>query len=922
VINHDRHKPSRKEMSSVKRRLHFLSMRAYVPQFRDSVRTNLNTLLAGVTPVPIKVAEYFYQNQYPFDFYSKSDNFSSILKTDEYLSDLIYVHDEGEGKAKISILNIHFAYCLAECSALFGDISNKAGGDTANVSFSSSSSSSKMIDSERLQVSIGKIRTYIEEELFESLFGQNMQKLHADQRFFLLREVGPGLLDAFCKFQIWHPGTIPDRRDRKTGLPKPREMRNSFLIEAFRIIDARSHMSNRFPIIRDWFRRIVDAYKEMKKDTSDPEIMEFYLTFTTYACRNIAFEAASTHNEQLIEVGKRLLEPFEKNYQVADALGNLCKHHLLIYKYKYCPRPGSSTNSEGHLKIAGAAEKNDHRNDDDDDDDDDSLLDEAVPADQSQTLTIKSMKQKLEEILVITNEGFFWFKNAAFFSNFNNSNPMVSAAQIITVCLETVRAIITAIGDAKDLPKQERIKRFIAYLKKPKDVLYFEGFLKELNREAFPDRCSAMLTQAKNSIYAGKRSFYEHYAKIRLTERLIARCNDQLTELTVNPKTFAYMSKSEITFPIIEAKLILGGDLDQVPSSASAWCIVACLKWIAEQHNKLTDTLAEKNVDIATLEVIEKYFIASALLAGFTTAKIPSALTPDEELERYLKAANLSHDTAAKASSFMEAVLEKWKSETTIIHEEKSSILQKRSSTFDDNIVNDRSYYGLKGRVMQIMIYIWKILYGKDKENSGKGKLTEEDGEEGEEEEEAKKMNVAALQESLKEMYAFTVAREDANKPSRFICQNLACSRIMPFNPFLHYFFIEGSSIGEKTLSKVLKENPIAREQEYRKPLYQDIFVTFHGRIIYWKSNSNYYYYNEHHNQQHLRSFEGQVPKDKRFTIKCHELSSSSSSINIGFADRYYKDMGFQENDEVSFVIGLTDRGIRAFGVKKVNGQR
>jgi hypothetical protein len=167
----------------------------------------------------------------------------------------------------------------------------------------------------------------------------------------------------------------------------------------------------------------------------------------------------------------------------------------------------------------------------------------------------------------------------------------------------------------------------------------------------------------------------------------------------------------------------------------------------------------------------------------------------------------------------------------------------------------ERSFFGLEARLCLVMINVYRVL-----RNAGNTAFQNQ------------------LRDSTFELFEFTKDLSHATVPRIFLIEN----RIMEVNPFCCFVVIGVTELGANCMA--LKANPPEREKEYRKQKYSKLLKVLTGDCVVHESI--------------LR-------------IHCIELG-----VHVGFDNKLYEGV-IAEGDFVSFVMGLTDRGIRAYGIRK-----
>jgi hypothetical protein len=123
----------------------------------------------------------------------------------------------------------------------------------------------------------------------------------------------------------------------------------------------------------------------------------------------------------------------------------------------------------------------------------------------------------------------------------------------------------------------------------------------------------------------------------------------------------------------------------------------------------------------------------------------------------------------------------------------------------------------------------------------------------------------------------------NASVPRLFLVNN----SLMPGNPFCSFIFIEQTDIHEKR--EEFRNEPVKRELLYRWAEYEGKLRVLLGTV-------------------EERPF-GSATK---LRIRCSDLG-----ILLGIDSAVLPSLQLYSGDNVSFVVGLTDRGMRAYGVQK-----
>jgi hypothetical protein len=803
---------------------------------RRTVRLCVFYALFTSRTVPVVVADLFYRN-------GNVTHFTDPNAYAKQFSSLSGIVAFDEAHAILSVVTMQLAYLLAESKYIFGSRNSER--------------NEFVVDPGNLEITFEHIHEYVGGELLPILCSCSQSPI-TKYRQKITSAANTAMLDAFCQFELWHPGPIPKFINYKGEL-RDGKMHNSFLIEVLLKTYNRVKLEAKkiswvelSKIVRSWYHSLIKGFESETKSVQ---------TFTLYLCRFIAYEASRLRKLSLIDEAWQLQENFPDDFQVCEIRGTICKTEVMIYKFFYGMDGDGDNEDESSEQVE---------------------LTDGVQEEAQHTLTLH---QDLDAVLDAANKAFSWFEQAAKLSKYGIPSPMVSAAQTLVTCLEAIRLML-----CKNRPQE-----FVRLFQDPRHAAVFKDFWDKLKRSNIPDLCTRMLTRASNCNQQSNESgLFEQRQKRKDTDNLIHRCMESLTELTSVENQYAYRMKP-ITFPIDEAKLMLISGI-QTPiannSEALAWSIVACALSIAKEYRNKPDQ--------SVFDTLEKYFTASTLLAGFNVGKENFARhSLSDTLRKFLSAAD---GTALKKVNVLclREIIQQWISSSSYTEEEispkkpesttKLPLGKKKAPAPLDYARLIRPSLGLQAYLSLIMVNVWQVLddYRHNQDESRTNAS----------------LNLELLSKSTHDIYTFAKKLELSKKPRIFLAKPTLNS-VMPDNPFCSFFFIETTALGAegKALGMDYSSRSV-REQIYRNRPYSEDLEILHGTI---------HLSTKDHSSTKVQVEGSQSSVKESYFIACDELS-----VNISFDHRYYQMTRLLEGDRVTFVLGISFWGLRAFGVQKV----
>jgi hypothetical protein len=836
-----------------------------LPQFKDMLDNmspeEINVLqlcvfyaiFTGHLKVPGSLASLFYHQ-------GKIVDRRFELPCESGLSSLIEVDECND----LSIYTTHLAYLLAGLDMLFGR--TRPSEPVISDKLSISVESLRRFINEKFLPFICEWHNVITEESLSSPTNSPQQESVAQmkpRRRDILSCAAAGLRDAFCEFNIWHPGEIP-LKNEGNGKDNVPEMHNSFLLEA--LLKTRK-VRWTFPIIKCWFLTLLYSFRGLD---------DVRATFATHASRYFAYVAMVRKDFSLIEEAKALLEPADTVYKVdtimCDARGNVFKREVLIYKYllvdiRIDPRRVTDINyidedeAIGRLDDGAEITKTGHP------------VSAAGAGDN-----IRKDYDTIVKIKKLADDGYYWFERAAEATQYCHPFPMVAAVQIMVAYLECLRSIVVPdvtnyktfvqlqVGKADLLPRTD--KRLIGLLSGVK---------------AIAESTLMMITYARNSNMRSRDSGrYEHSHRLATTSKYIDENERRLKKLTVLEAEIGY-KVVPIQFDIVGAKnLFVKGNRRSTPEiAAQAWCIVTCLLSISSAKY-IGETGSEKpQRDLSYFHTLWTLFISSTVLAGhhFMEEKAPL-----EELQKCVEEAKRAHPREADIldrNEYLRDEIAEWARKCSRItnpsasQNTSSSSANQTSPSFGVAFRHD--YFGSATEAAEnrsfafhdcylcgVMVSIWHVL----RDSPASSTFAD---------------NVRMLEESNKVCFAKSEMLPNASVPRLFLVNN----SLMPGNPFCSFIFIEQTDIHEKR--EEFRNEPVKRELLYRWAEYEGKLRVLLGTV-------------------EERPF-GSATK---LRIRCSDLG-----ILLGIDSAVLPSLQLYSGDNVSFVVGLTDRGMRAYGVQK-----
>jgi hypothetical protein len=475
----------------------------------------------------------------------------------------------------------------------------------------------------------------------------------------------------------------------------------------------------------------------------------------------------------------------------------------------------------------------------------------------------------LNTVWDVALRGYYYFGKAVELSGFRNSYPMVAAAQTLVALLEYVEVVV-----CKDVGVGKTLGDVLA---NPKlCAKKYQSFVEKIDRDGVGDKCTVMLSRARSAnLKSSDSGLYEHTLSTTKTNRLIEEYEHKLDNLLTPSNGHGYQV-SPVTYQVSEARrLLIRGIRSSIADcpTALAWCLVTCGLFLANPSpvpGSASSNNSSRETELLYAEIrpeydtLEKYFTASALLSSllFRPNLEPS---PHRELQRFLKDAASRHpgysSFAALDADRLRTITMDWISYCSdsvnrgIAMSSPAVSIPNHDCCAQKEIEPERSFFGLEARLCLVMINVYRVL-----RNAGNTAFQNQ------------------LRDSTFELFEFTKDLSHATVPRIFLIEN----RIMEVNPFCCFVVIGVTELGANCMA--LKANPPEREKEYRKQKYSKLLKVLTGDCVVHESI--------------LR-------------IHCIELG-----VHVGFDNKLYEGV-IAEGDFVSFVMGLTDRGIRAYGIRK-----
>ena len=877
----DNPKPS----SKAKSRMSFLGLLQFNLEFRDHVSKYIQKILDYLSyahPRDVQVLKLcvFYclftptgaVNRY-LAYYVHNDNgriSRQRIKLTPMLSE--FIEDDDRNHPYLYLKSQQLGYLLAETKQVFGRA------ETSNAK-------KQNHDHPRLRISIPSIRNYIIQELFPTIFRDRSSSVDADDsnqyaldspqrkaalHKTLLDHVSEGLLHALCDFKIWHPGRKPNfntssrMNDEKA---KKATLDNAFLIELF--IFRNRIEGTKF--VRMLFERVIKEYGDCPKELG---------TFSTHAARFIAYQAQARMDFKLIIEADKLVKDLPLDFKVAECLGNIRKREVLIY-----------LKQSKYFKTATARNRENDNEDDDESDDD---VDDEMSNDV-QDFDLQCVSQQPSNVAIVSGDGGAWTTiSSSRRATSNNQRPISSQhsvsshissdidytklSEVLAITEEGSRMFDKAIIFHKSVnthPMVASVQSWINFLKYFRNILNidqdaFVALLLRKSAQYVPqklklildkvqklniiEKCSRLLTSARKAIlYKSMNSGYEYHDKSTMS---LIKDNQQNLRGMLETKAERYkgMDNPPIHFNMTKARILLvRGNVSSLDDTELCYCMTTCAIEIVQRSSISTtdETSSIQNTFDDSFYDTLEKFYLASSLITYCYLNNRNYVS-DKISFFQREAAPVSLSDAW----IFRRLLEWFECWSNFIKEQLRFGLQ-----YTDDGREIKTFYGLDTHICIVLLYLWKVLQVE---------LAPEE----------KTAYMSRLAENLELLWDYSDGCQHAMVPRIFLGKKCAIFG----NPFSQ--FIQAEQM--KSLVEIRRGDRESQEREYRSQAHQ-LFKILTGS--FHKTSPA--------NKNHVMTF-----------ILCHELENLKISCEFNLYGNKFSD-----GDEVSFILGITNRGFFAYGL-------
>ena len=877
---------SAKPSSKSKSRMSFLGLLQFNLEFRDHVRKYIQRILDYLSyahPRDVQVLKLcvFYclftptgaVNQYLAQ-YVHNDN-GRVSKQKMLWSPMLleFIEVDNRNYTHLYMKSQQLGYLLAETKQLFGRAETSPG---------------RKKEHPRLRISILSIRNYIIIELFPIIFRDRSSGVDADDSNHyeldspqqkaalhktLLDLVSEGLLHALCDFKIWHPGSKPIFSTSSSSKQKA-TLDNAFLLELI-IFGNRREGTN---FVRMLFERVIKEYGDCPKELG---------TFSTHAARFIAYQAQVRMDFELINEADKLVKDLPLDFKKAECLGNIRKREVLIYlkQSKYV---------NPQKKAATAKQSNENGSEDDDESDNDGDYNKS---DGDQDFELQSESQQLSDTAIGSGDGGAWttISSSKRATTSNNQKPIsrhcsissqISSdidydklSKVLAITEEGSRMFDKAIIFHKSVnthPMVASVQTWINFLKYFRNILNtdqdafvallfrkstyvpkrLELILDRVQKLDIIEKCSRLLTSARKAIlYKSMNSGYEYHDKSTMS---LIKDNQKTLRGMLETKAERHlgMDKPPIHFNMTKARILLvRGNVSGLDETELCYCLATCAIELVQRNSN--STVCETSSSIQNTFDDSFYdTLEKFYLASslITYCYLNGHNNVSEKISLFREAAPVSLSDAWRFRHLLQW-FDGW---SNFIKEQLRLGLQ-----YTDDGCEIKTFYGLDTHICIVLLYLWKVLQVE---------LSPEE----------KKTYMSRLNDNLKLLWDYSDGCQNAMVPRIFLGKKCAMSG----NPFSQ--FIQAEQM--KSSVEIRRGDRESQELEYRSQakLFKILTGSFH------KTSQV--------NNKHVMTF-----------ILCHELENLKISCEFNLYGTKFSD-----GDDVSFILGITNRGFFAYGLMEL----